>query len=236
MLGTIVNTIAIIIGCMVGLTLKGHFPKKISMILFQGIGLISLALGIQMAIQAKEILLIILAVVAGSIIGELMDIEARLEKTGEKIKLFFRHQEGKEKFTEGFVTTSLLFCVGSMAIMGAIEEGLTGNPNILIAKSVLDLVSSIVFAASLGIGVLLSAVPVFLYQGLITQAAFLLRDWITPDIINEMTAVGGILIIGLSLGILDIKKTKIANLLPSLLIIIVLMTIKKNIIAVSIIP
>ena len=123
-----------------------------------------------------------------------------------------------------------------MAIMGAIEEGLTGNPNILIAKSVLDLVSSIVFAASLGIGVLLSAVPVFLYQGLITQAAFLLRDWITPDIINEMTAVGGILIIGLSLGILDIKKTKIANLLPSLLIIIVLMTIKKNIIAVSIIP
>ena len=139
MIGTIINTAAIIIGCIIGLILKEHFPKKIGIILFQGIGLISLTLGIQMAIQAREILLIIIALVTGSIIGELMDIEVRLEKTGEKIKLLFKQQEGKERFTEGFITTSLLYCVGSMAIMGAIEEGFAGNPNILIAKSALDL-------------------------------------------------------------------------------------------------
>lgn len=231
MIGTIANTLAIVIGCIIGLILKDHFPKKISLILFQGIGLVSLILGIQMTVQAREILFIIIALFTGSIIGELMDIEMRLEKAGEKIKSLFKHLKGKENFTEGFITTSLLFCVGSMAIMGAIEEGFTGNPNILLAKSALDLVSSMVFAASLGVGVLFSAIPVFLYQGIITQIAFLVRNWITPDIINEMTAVGGVLIIGLSLSILDIKKIKVANLLPSLLIIILLTTIKRIFIA-----
>lgn len=230
MIGTIINTVTIIIGCIIGLILKGHFPKKISIILFQGIGLFSLVLGIQMAIRAQEILLIILSLVTGGIIGELINIEMNLEKTGEKIKSFFKHQEGKDKFTEGFVTTSLLFCVGSMAIMGAVEEGLTGNPHILMAKSVLDGISSIIFAASLGISVLFSAIPVFLYQGLIAKIAFLVKNWITLDIINEMNAVGGILIIGLAMGILDIKKIKVANLLPSLIIIIILTTIKKAII------
>ena len=231
MIGTIANSLAIVIGCIIGLILKGHFTKRISLILFQGIGLVSLTLGIQMAIQTREILFIIIALTTGSIIGELMDIEMRLEKAAEKIKLLFKNLKGKDNFTEGFITTSLLFCVGSMAIMGAIEEGFSGNPNILFAKSALDLVSSVVFAASLGIGVLFSVIPVFLYQGIITQTAFLLRNWITADIINEMSAVGGILIIGLSLKILDIKKIKVANLLPSLLIIILLTAIKRIFIA-----
>ena len=226
MTGTIINSMAIIVGCIFGLILKGHFPKRMSAILFQGIGLVTLVLGIQMAIQAKDILLIILSLVIGGILGELIDIEKRLDNAGEKIKSLFKQIKGNEYFTEGFVTASLLYCVGSMAVMGAIEEGISGNPNILMAKSVLDGISSIIFSTSLGIGVLFSAIPVFLYQGTITRIAFLIKNWITTDIINEMAAVGGILIIGLSLGILEVKKIKTANLLPSLLIITILIFLK----------
>ena len=226
MIGTIINSLAIIFGCIIGLILKGHFPKRISVILFQGIGLTTLIIGIQMALKASEILLIILSIVIGGIIGETIDIEKRLDHLGNRIKKIFKKQEGKERFTEGFITASLLYCVGSMAVMGAIEEGINGNPDILLAKSALDGISSIIFTASLGIGVLFSAIPVFLYQGTITQIAQLVKAWITIDMVNGMTAVGGILIIGLALGILEIKKIKVANLLPSLLVILFFAAIK----------
>jgi len=183
-------------------------------------------IGIQMAIQATEVLLIILSMVIGGMIGEIIDIEKRLDQLGNRIKKLFHKQEGKERFTEGFIAASLLYCVGSMAVMGAIEEGINGNPDILLAKSALDGISSIIFTASLGIGVLFSAIPVFLYQGTITQIAHLVKNWITSDMINEMTAVGGLLIIGLALGILEIKKIKVANLLPSLLIILIFTAIR----------
>ena len=206
MIGTILNCIAIIFGCVLGLILKDRFPNKISNILIQGIGLISLTLGIQMAIKANDVLMIILSLVMGGIIGETVDIEKRLDNIGVKIKSLFKHVKGKENFTEGFITTSLLYCVGSMAVMGAIEEGISGNPHILIAKSALDGISSIIFSATFGIGVLFSTIPVFLYRGAITKIAHLVKNWVTTDIITEMTAVGGILIIGLSLDILEIKK------------------------------
>jgi len=226
MIGTIVNSLAIVLGCIIGLILKDHFPKKVSIILFQGIGLTTLMIGIQMAIQATEILLIILSMLVGGVIGELIDIEKRLDQLGNRIKKLFNKQEGKERFTEGFIAASLLYCVGSMAVMGAIEEGINGNPDILLAKSALDGISSIIFTASLGIGVLFSAIPVFLYQGTITKIAHLVKNWITSDMINEMTAVGGLLIIGLALRILEIKKIKVANLLPSLLIILIFTAIR----------
>ena len=226
MIGTIINSLAIIFGCIIGLILKGHFPKRISVILFQGIGLTTLIIGIQMALQASEILLIILSMVIGGIIGETIDIEKRLDHLGNRIKKIFKKQEGKERFTEGFITASLLYCVGSMAVMGAIEEGINGNPDILLAKSALGGISSIIFTASLGIGVLFSAIPVFLYQGTITKIAQLVKAWITIDMVNGMTAVGGILIIGLALGILEIKKIKVANLLPSLLVMLFFTAIK----------
>jgi len=229
MIGTIINSLAIIFGCIIGLILKGHFPKRIGIILFQGIGLTTLVIGIQMALQASEILFIILSMVIGGIIGEAIDIEKRLDHLGNRIKKIFKKQEGKERFTEGFITASLLYCVGSMAVMGAIEEGINGNPDILLAKSALDGISSIIFTASLGIGVLFSAIPVFLYQGTITQIAQLVKAWITTDMVNGMTAVGGILIIGLALGILEIKKIKVANLLPSLLVILIFTAIKLQV-------
>jgi uncharacterized protein len=226
MIGTIVNSLTIIVGCFIGLILKGRFPDKLRIILFQGIGLTTLMIGVQMAIQGTKVLPIILSLVIGGIIGETIDIEKRLDHLGNRIKKSFKNQKGKERFTEGFITASLLYCVGSMAVMGAIEEGISGNPDILLAKSALDGVSSIIFAASLGIGVLFSAIPVFVYQGTITQIAYLIKNYITTDMINEMTAVGGVLIIGLSFGILEIKKIKVGNLLPSLIIILIFTSIK----------
>jgi len=226
MIGTIVNSAAIIAGCLIGLILKGRFPNRLRVILFQGIGLTTLMIGVQMVIQGTKVLPIILSLIVGGIIGETIDIEKKLDQLGNRIKRMFSNQQGKENFTEGFIAASLLFCVGSMAVMGAIEEGINGNPGILLAKSALDGVSSIIFAASLGIGVLFSAIPVFVYQGTITQIAHLIKNYITGDMINEMTAVGGILIIGLSLGILEIKKLKVANMLPSLIVILIFTSIK----------
>lgn len=222
MIGTTVNSIAIIIGCIIGLFLKDRFPQRIGVILFQGIGLATFMIGIQMAVRGSEILLIILSLVFGGIIGETIDIEKRLDQFGERIKRLFKQQKGQERFTEAFITASLLYCVGSMAVMGAIEEGISGNPDILLAKSALDGISSIIFTASLGIGVIFSTIPVFFYQGTIAQIASMAKNWITPEMINEMTSVGGILIIGLALGILEVKKIKVANLLPAIVIILFL--------------
>ncbi|MDD4363489.1 MAG: DUF554 domain-containing protein [Atribacterota bacterium] len=221
MLGTIVNSLAIVFGCIVGLFLKERFPEKIGIILFQGIGLTTLMIGVQMAVQGTEILPIIVSILLGGMVGELINIEKRLNQIGNSLKDRFSKFDGNEKFTEGFIAASLLFCVGSMAIMGAIEEGINNNSSILFAKSALDGISSIIFSASLGIGVLFSAIPVFIYQGIITQIAQLVKNLITVEMITQMTAVGGILIIGLGINILEIKKIKVANLLPSIFIILI---------------
>jgi hypothetical protein len=216
--GTIVNVVAIFLGCSVGLILKSKFPEKIEKIIMQALGLASLLIGMQMAIKADNILLVIFSLVIGGVIGEIIDIEAGLERFGERIKRKFKSNNTSERFVEGFLTASLLYCVGSMAIMGAIKEGLSGNPDILYAKSLLDGVTSIAFTAAMGIGVLFSAIPVFLYQGGITLLARTIKDFLSPEIINEMTAVGGILIWGIGFGLLGIKKIKVGNLLPAILV------------------
>lgn len=218
MKGTIVNVVAIFLGCSVGLILKSKFPEKIEKIIMQALGLASLLIGMQMAIKADNILLVIFSLVIGGVIGEIIDIEAGLERFGERIKRKFKSNNTSERFVEGFLTASLLYCVGSMAIMGAIKEGLSGNPDILYAKSLLDGVTSIAFTAAMGIGVLFSAIPVFLYQGGITLLARNIKDFLSPEIINEMTAVGGILIWGIGFGLLGIKKIKVGNLLPAILV------------------
>lgn len=218
MKGTIVNVVAIFLGCSAGFILKSKFPEKIEKIIMQALGLASLLIGMQMAIKADNILLVIFSLVIGGVIGEIIDIEAGLERFGERIKRKFKSNNTSERFVEGFLTASLLYCVGSMAIMGAIKEGLSGDPDILYAKSLLDGVTSIAFTAAMGIGVLFSAIPVFLYQGGITLLARTIKDFLSPEIINEMTAVGGILIWGIGFGLLGIKKIKVGNLLPAILV------------------
>jgi uncharacterized membrane protein YqgA involved in biofilm formation len=218
MKGTIVNVIAIFVGCSMGLILKSKFPDKIGKVVMQALGLASLLIGVQMALKTNNILLVIFSLVIGGVIGEVIGIEEGLERFGERVKLKFKSNDTSERFVEGFVTASLLYCVGSMAIMGALKEGLSGNPDILYAKSLMDGVTSLAFTAAMGIGVLFSVIPVFLYQGGITLLSRLIKDFLSPEIINEMTAVGGILIVGIGFGLLEIRKIKIGNLLPAILV------------------
>lgn len=220
MQGTLINAGAVIIGSLLGLLIHSKLPKRITTIAFQGIGLFTVFLGINMASKTSEFLLMIFSIVLGSIIGEAIDIDHYLAKLSEYLKS--KIKSDNKKFSEGFITSFLLFCVGSMTILGSIEEGLGGEPNLLLAKSVLDGFSSIALAATLGVGVLFSAIPLLIFQGGITLFAGLLENFFSDIIITELSAVGGLLLIGLGLNILEIKKLKITNMLPSLIIAVIL--------------
>ena len=218
--GTLVNVLAIIAGSLIGLLINKNLPKKITTIVFQGIGLFTIILGISMALKTNNFLIMIFSIVIGAIIGELLNIESKIESFGDVLKN--RLKSKNEKFTEGFVTSFLLFCMGSLAILGSIEEGLGNEPNLLYTKSMLDGFSSIALAASLGIGVIFSAVPLLIYQGGLTLFARYVEDFFTTAMITELSAVGGILLLGLGLSLLDIKKISVSNMLPSLVIAVIL--------------
>lgn len=218
--GTIINAAAVIIGSSIGLLIHSKLPKKIISISFQGIGLFTLFLGVTMASKTNDYLIMIFSIVIGSIIGELLAIDKGIDKFSNWLKN--KVKSNNAKFSEGFVTSFLLFCMGSMTILGAIEEGLGNEPNLLLAKSLLDGFSSVALAASMGIGVLFSAIPLLLFQGGLTLFAGALEGFLTEAMINELTAVGGLLLIGLGINILEIKTLKITNMLPALVIAVAL--------------
>lgn len=216
MRGTYVNAIAVVIGSLIGMTLGERFPEKIKAMVFQGIGLVTLFIGFNMSLKTNNLVVLFFSILIGAIIGEAIDIEKHIEGFGNFIKSKFGSKE--DKFIEGFITAFLIFCMGSMTIIGSIEDGLNGNPSILYAKSILDGFASISLASVLGIGVLFSAIPLLLYQGGITLLASLSKTFFTDAVINELSASGGIILIGLGINLLDIRKIKVANLLPSLVI------------------
>lgn len=220
MTGTLINAGAIIVGSFIGLLVHKKIKEKYKKIIFQAIGLFTIFLGIDMALKSSNYLIMIFSLVIGSIIGELIDIEAFINKFGDKLKEKIKSKNSK--FSEGLVTSFLMFCMGSMTILGAFDEGLTGNRDLLLAKSVLDGVSSIIFSASLGIGVLFSVIPLLIYQGGLTLFAVSLQNYLTDPIINQMSAVGGIMLLGLGISILDIKKIKVLNMTPALIIAVIL--------------
>lgn len=225
-LGTIVNTVAIILGGVSGTFIKSGLPQRYKNIIMQAIGLSVLVIGISGALQGmykitnegsisrEYITVMIFSLVIGSLIGEFINIEEKLDRLG----LWFQNRfvKGESTFAQGFVTASLIYCVGAMAIVGSLEDGLIGNTNTLFAKSILDGVSAIVFAATMGIGVAFSAIPVFLYQGSITLLAGFIKPWLTPEVISQMSLVGSILIMGIGLTMLEIKKIKVGNMLPAI--------------------
>ena len=216
MLGTIINAGAVVVGSSLGLLLKKGLPEKYTTIYFQAVGLFTLILGIQMSMKITEPLLIVLSLIAGGLTGELFRLEERMNSFGDYLKSKFKR--GNERFTEGLVTAFLLFCMGSMSILGPVEEGLTGNvSDLLKAKSLMDGISSMLLASALGIGVLFSTVPLFIYQGGITLLVMLIGKNIPELYINEITVIGGVLLIGLALDILNVKKLRILNMLPSLI-------------------
>lgn len=217
MLGTIVNSIAVIVGCLVGLVVKGRLNEKISTTVMQGLALCTLYIGISGALKGENTLIMILSVAIGALIGEIIDIDKRLNNLGEYLESKFNgKKESNVSIAEGFVSASLLFCVGAMAIVGSLESGLSGNHNTLFTKSILDGISSIIFTSSLGIGVIFSSVAVFIYQGGITLGAGLLSGILNDMVIANMSAVGGLLIAGLAFNMLGVTKMKIANLLPAI--------------------
>lgn len=212
------NTVAILIGGLLGLMFGHTLPDRIKKTVIQGIGLTVLLIGLCMAIQTKNTLVVIASLVLGGIVGELIDIEQRLQQFGMLLERKLSKDGQGAGFTKAFVTASLIYCVGAMAIMGALESGLTGSNTILYAKAMLDGITAVVFASSMGIGVLASAIPVFIYQGLLTFSAGLLQGVLSPQVITEMGATGGLLIVGIGLNILEIKEIKVGNLLPGLFI------------------
>lgn len=216
MKGTLINVAAILVGALLGHFLKAGLPEKIKGIILQAVGLATILIGLKMVLEGRNILLIFGSLLAGAVTGELIALEERLQKWGVALQRRFS-SPGGDTFTQGFVTASLLFCVGAMAVMGALESGLTGKHTTLFAKSVLDGISSIMLSASLGPGVAFAALPVFLYQGSITVLAGSLRHFLTEAVMAEMTATGGLLILGISFNILEIKEIKVGNLLPALL-------------------
>jgi hypothetical protein len=216
MIGTIVNTLAIIAGSLLGVSLRRGISDAYKETVIAAIGLAVLLIGFKSALQTNDLLLVIISLALGAVIGEMLGIEARLEALGRWIgNRLGRNGEG---VAQGFVTASLVFCVGAMAIVGALESGLTGNHQTLFAKSLLDGVTSIIFASTLGIGVIFSSVSVLIYQGAITLAATYLKPFLTSGVVAQMSAVGGLLIVAIGLNILDIQKLRIGNMLPGLFI------------------
>lgn len=216
MLGTLVNVASIIAGSLVGLLFRGKISEKYNKTIIQAISLGVILIGLKSAFQCDDFILIIISLAIGSLIGESCKIEHRLENAGEWIeKKFSKKSEG---FAAGFVTMSILYCAGAMAIVGSLESGLTGNHNTLFAKSTLDGIAAIIFSSTMGIGVLFSSVSVLLYQGTITLAAGYIKPFLIPEVIAQMSSVGGLLIVGLGMNMLGISKIKVGNMLPAVFI------------------
>lgn len=221
MLGTIVNSCAIIGGCLIGLIVKGRLTDKVSTTIMNGLALCVLYIGISGALKGQDTLQIIICIAIGALIGEIIDIDKKLNDLGDLIERKInskRKNSSNEKISisEGFVTSSLLFCVGAMAVVGSLQSGLQGDNSTLFAKSILDGISSIIFASSLGIGVMLSSIAILIYQGSITILAGGLSTVLTDNVISNMSAVGSLLIVGLGFNMLGAAKIKIANLLPAI--------------------
>lgn len=217
MLGTIVNALAIVVGSLLGLFLKGGIPISMGETISKGLGLAIIFIGVSGTMGTQNLLLVIVSLVIGSVLGELINIDKRFADLGYFVEKKLS-KNGESKIAEGFVNASLLFCVGSMAIVGSLQSGLEGNHETLFTKSVLDGITSVIFTSTMGIGVILSAVSVFIYQGSITLLASSMKALLTDSIVLEMTAVGSLLILGIGLNMVGATKIKVANILPAVLV------------------
>ena len=220
MIGTLVNVGAIILGGSIGLLFRAKIPERLFKIVFQAIGVFTLYLGVSMALKASELLIMVFSLVLGSLLGELLRLEEQVEKLSERLKK--RVGSGDANFSTGLLTAFMLFCMGAMSIVGSLEEGMGKEPTLLLTKSLMDGISSVALAAVMGIGVLFSVIPLLIYQGGLTLLAALFGDIIPQVVINEITGIGGVLIIALGISILELKKIKVLNMLPAILIEILL--------------
>jgi uncharacterized protein len=223
-MGTLINAMAILIGGGLGLLFRKRFPERISQTALQVMGLFTILVGIKMALQGQELLVGLISLALGSMLGEWVNLEDRLEKFA--FSLEERFQLTQVSPAKGFIHASLLFCVGSLAIVGSIADGLQGDPSILITKAMLDGIISIPFAAGMGVGVLGSALPILVYQGSLTVLASQLQAFITPLMIQELTSVGGVIVMGIGVNILGLKRVRAGNFIPALVVVIFILYFK----------
>jgi len=232
MLGPIVNAVAVVVFSLIGTFLVKKIPERIEEIIKKAIGLSIIFLGIKGAFENQRLLLLIMSMVFGGIIGELIDIDKWMNKFGKwaESKLIKNNQVGtKQDFAKGFVSATILYCTGSMSIIGSMQSGLVGNHQILFTKSVMDGSMSIVFGATFGIGAAFSAIPLLLYQGGIALAAAFIRDFLNPEVIREMSAVGSLIISAIGFNFLSVKEIKVANLIPAMFVPWVYLTVVQYI-------
>lgn len=221
MIGTFINIGTVLLGGTLGTLLGSRLPQRIQETILHGLGLVTLILGVSLAIKTSNILVVMGSILVGALLGEWLQIDRGLERLSEWLRALLAKKAPASSlghFTEAFITASLVFCVGPMTLLGSIQDGLTGNYSLLAIKSLLDGFGALVFASSLGVGVIFSAVVILVYQGSVTLLAGFLQHILSQPMINEMTATGGIMIIAIGLLLLDIKKIRVANLLPALVI------------------
>ncbi|MHC1716388.1 MAG: DUF554 domain-containing protein [Candidatus Dojkabacteria bacterium] len=219
-LGTIINIVAVILGSSIGLIIRNKLPEKYKKTIFQGIGLFTIVLGISMALPIPNPLIIIFSILIGGLIGTFLKVEDRLENLSSVIKRELNLKDSQ--FNEGLITAFLIYCIGSMTILGAINEGIKGDSSLLMTKSVLDGFTSIALSSTFGIGVMFSTIPMLIFQGGLTVLASLFGNFFTESLIQYLSCTGGILILGIGFNLLEIKKISILNLLPSLIIVVIL--------------
>ncbi|HKK66980.1 MAG TPA: DUF554 domain-containing protein [Bacteroidales bacterium] len=218
MTGTLVNVATVIAGSLLGILFRHRLPRRVVTVVFHGIGLFTIGLGVSMFQESQWIIVVVLALLFGGITGGAIRLEERIESLSESLKHKFRFQD--ERFTEGLITSFLLFCMGSLTILGAIDEGIGNGPELLITKAVLDGFAAMALSAAMGIGVLFSIVPLLIYQGGITLLSMWLGNFFAEQVVNELTATGGVLLIGLGINILKLAKIKVTDLLPALLFVV----------------
>jgi uncharacterized membrane protein YqgA involved in biofilm formation len=226
MIGTLVNTGTVALGATIGLLLNKRLPEKYTSIIFQVLGLFTIFIGIAMALKSGNYLILIFGLLTGGIIGEALRLESRINNLSDKLKN--RTAKNDDKFTQGLVTAFMLFCVGSMTVIGTFEEGLTGKRDTILTKSLMDLFSSIALASAFGRGVFFSVIPLFLYQAGLTLGAEFFKDFLSPEMIDELSASGGIMLVGLGISILDLKKIRVINMLPALVMAVLLTWIAQH--------
>jgi uncharacterized membrane protein YqgA involved in biofilm formation len=217
MLGVIINSVAVAIGSLIGLIFKSRISEKISKPVMVGLGVCVLYIGISGSLEGENVLIAISSIVLGVIVGTILKIDDSINKVATKIENKFKKEDNTESISEGLVTATLLFCIGAMTITGSIQSGLTGDNSILITKSILDFVSSIMLAASLGKGVILSSISLFISQGLLVLLSSIIAPYINDTVINDITCVGSLIIILIGTNLMGITKIKVADFLPAII-------------------
>ena len=217
MLGVLVNSVAVLIGGLIGLIFKSKISDKVSKPVMVGLGVCVLYIGISGSLQGENILIAISAIVLGIITGTVLNIDDNINKLANKVEQKFKKEDSCESLSEGFVTATLLFCIGAMTITGSIQAGLANDNSILITKAILDFVSAIMLAASLGRGVLLSSISLLITQGLLVILSSIIAPYINDTVINEITCVGSLIIILIGTNLMGITKVKVADFLPAII-------------------